>query len=475
MNGDAPAVARRRRRIARQQREKTPEPVARSTVVKPKYSDDESSSTTDVNNRAAAAPVRRASKPQSASASSGEGSRSTATNSSNVAYRNKILQRRDRNMTASPAVRSNSLPRLVAPATSGDELSGGERRSSGGVNVLALLMQAKRSLSIPRSRSKEEAIKRYAEMPIEKAYSLSAQNGRSESRHDANLRRFEEERRRFEQEKERFEREKHRLEQMRFQRMVELERKRSLQRKDKDKWQQVQESASAERQARQKQQEERVQRFLTRSRSKSRDREVIEMSRRKFGQRSFEASTPQDFDYESSTETTISSRAGDFEGMEAIAQPIPVDETPTVTVGASKPEEPQPKEAKQSLLSRLIFGKRKPTPPKPQANGGVRKSRRPIIVDDGGPISLKRILFVEGPIVWRQVLEDHQAEMEAHKRLRNRCIADFLAFALLLGAGGLMFRFIEGTFENFYKCGVKRVKRDFVDHLWISSHNMRFN
>lgn len=35
-----------------------------------------------------------------------------------------------------------------------------------------------------------------------------------------------------------------------------------------------------------------------------------------------------------------------------------------------------------------------------------------------------------------------------------------------------MFRYTEGAFESFYKCGVKRVKRDFLDGLWTDSRRM---
>jgi len=44
---------------------------------------------------------------------------------------------------------------------------------------------------------------------------------------------------------------------------------------------------------------------------------------------------------------------------------------------------------------------------------------------------------------------------------------------LLVGIGGFTFRFVESTFEHFYKCGVKRVKRDFIDGLWVKSQQMR--
>lgn len=59
------------------------------------------------------------------------------------------------------------------------------------------------------------------------------------------------------------------------------------------------------------------------------------------------------------------------------------------------------------------------------------------------------------------------------KRLRNRCIAGLLLVMIYCGLGGFVFRFVEGAFETFYKCGVKRVKRDFLDTLWNYSHNLR--
>ncbi|XP_011645668.1 trichohyalin-like [Pogonomyrmex barbatus] len=59
------------------------------------------------------------------------------------------------------------------------------------------------------------------------------------------------------------------------------------------------------------------------------------------------------------------------------------------------------------------------------------------------------------------------------RQLRNRCIAGLLLVIIYCGLGGFIFRFVEGAFETFYKCGVKRVKRDFLDSLWNYSHNLR--
>lgn len=150
-NVDAPALVRRRRRIARQQREKTPEPIAKTMGgVKPKFSDDESSSTTTTTNEYE---KRRTNsgmilgttrvKVKNASNSSGAGSG----NNSNVAYREKILNRRDRATRPATIVRSQSTPRELPPDSPTPE-SKSPSDTSG--NVVRFFRKAKRSLSIPR-------------------------------------------------------------------------------------------------------------------------------------------------------------------------------------------------------------------------------------------------------------------------------------------------------------------------------------
>nr|CAI5832763.1 unnamed protein product [Callosobruchus analis] len=64
-------------------------------------------------------------------------------------------------------------------------------------------------------------------------------------------------------------------------------------------------------------------------------------------------------------------------------------------------------------------------------------------------------------------------ECKAIKVLKNRCLLEIFLVMVFCGAGGMIFKFTEGSFENYYKCGVKRVKRDFIDMLWIKSHNLR--
>lgn len=318
-------------------------------------------------------------------------------------------------------------------------------------------------------------------MPIAKhASPTKSESGRELSKLESNLRRFEEERRRFQREKERFEREKSQIEQIRFQRLIELERKQSAQRNQTDRRPLQATIPVSDRQKLDK--TEKIQRFLARSRSKSREREMMDAFRlpnssdssQPIVRRRLRSTSADKYgeDYESSTAISSSSRDGDFDNAFVDAtwdtHPLLANEI------AFEPEPPSVREA-QTLLSRLIFGKRKPQRNVSSATQIMTKARHPpIIVDDGGPISIKRILFVETPIVWRQVLDDHTVEWEQNKRLRDRCIADLIALSMFFGAGGLLFRFIEGAFENFYKCGVKRVKRDFIDQLWTSSHNLRF-
>ncbi|XP_055903311.1 trichohyalin [Eupeodes corollae] len=74
---------------------------------------------------------------------------------------------------------------------------------------------------------------------------------------------------------------------------------------------------------------------------------------------------------------------------------------------------------------------------------------------------------------WLKLKADYPRELDAMCRERNKCLVNFIILVLLCGFGGLMFRYTEGSLENIYKCEVRKVKRDFIDHLWTVSHNMR--
>ncbi|KAF2898374.1 hypothetical protein ILUMI_07802 [Ignelater luminosus] len=74
---------------------------------------------------------------------------------------------------------------------------------------------------------------------------------------------------------------------------------------------------------------------------------------------------------------------------------------------------------------------------------------------------------------YKKFKREQYKECERIRRLKNRCICDLMLILIMCGLGGIMFKNVEGAFEDFYKCGVKRVKRDFIDVLWYRSHNMR--
>lgn len=289
---------------------------------------------------------------------------------------------------------------------------------------------------------------------------------------EMNLRRFEDERKIFAMERDKFEREKRQVENMRFQRLLEFERKRSMQQRDREQLA-IEAAAIALAEIEKQRIALELQRQHRRSKSKSREP-------------SFTGSTTEAYgdDYESSTATSSSSRDDDFKDhefaneipFENFDEPADIEMIPSFeTNGIHTPiiEEPIIIEEipKQSLLSQLIFGKAQP---KKITQIPIRKTYLRTRVDVGGPISIRRIVFVESPLVWHQIIELHQREWHQMMRIRNRCIANFIILCIFFGFGGIIFRFIEGAFENFYKCGVRRVKRDFVDHLWSESHDLRF-
>lgn len=81
--------------------------------------------------------------------------------------------------------------------------------------------------------------------------------------------------------------------------------------------------------------------------------------------------------------------------------------------------------------------------------------------------------FHDTKLKFKKYKEEYPQEVETLKKLRNRCISELVIMMIFCGLGALVFKFVEGAFESFYKCGVKRVKRDFIDELWRGSHHLR--
>ncbi|XP_065349235.1 TWiK family of potassium channels protein 7 isoform X1 [Cloeon dipterum] len=82
-------------------------------------------------------------------------------------------------------------------------------------------------------------------------------------------------------------------------------------------------------------------------------------------------------------------------------------------------------------------------------------------------------LLFEVKNAWPQFKEEHDEDWKLIRIEANRCFCSFVILFLFCGFGGFIFRFTESTFEQFYKCGVKRVKRDFIEGLWVKSQQMR--
>lgn len=85
----------------------------------------------------------------------------------------------------------------------------------------------------------------------------------------------------------------------------------------------------------------------------------------------------------------------------------------------------------------------------------------------------KRMTFKELRHHWKQYKAVNTTECERIRLLRNKCMSEIGLIMIFCGLGGIVFKFTEGAFENFYKCGVKRVKRDFIEILWRGSHNLK--
>lgn len=100
---------------------------------------------------------------------------------------------------------------------------------------------------------------------------------------------------------------------------------------------------------------------------------------------------------------------------------------------------------------------------------------RKLITDQPSKVTLMDFLRALRDVVaeFKAFVEQNPKETQIVRRLRNRCLSELMLVMIYCGLGAFVFRFTEGAFETFYKCGVKRVKRDFLDTLWNYSHNLR--
>lgn len=87
--------------------------------------------------------------------------------------------------------------------------------------------------------------------------------------------------------------------------------------------------------------------------------------------------------------------------------------------------------------------------------------------------SLIKHLIQETYEIWKIHKLRHSPQWRQIKIEMRKCLSELLLFLIMCGLGGVIFQYIEGNNEVLKKATVKRVKRDFIDQLWLSSHNLR--
>lgn len=296
------------------------------------------------------------------------------------------------------------------------------------------------------------------------------------SKLDLNLRRFEEERRKFEIERRKFETERRELDRIRVKGLEERDKKRiaegyqqllakrnakeesrkaSLKASDPEESQRLIESFN-------KAQETSLtgERKVKKSASKKRlhPNELVPpntVARRSVSLRRRSSprprhSTSDDADDEYGTER----KGSDSMALGALPPPQPV-----LNGAAKEGEKLIGPEQKRSWFTRIFGGK----------SAVVKKEK-----EHKKPPKKKEMITKASPLSkWQQFKIRNHAEVVEIKRQYRKCIANTIILVILCGVGGLLFRFSEGALDNFYKCGAKKVKRDFIDQLWAKSHSMR--
>ncbi|XP_050357415.1 uncharacterized protein LOC126778088 [Nymphalis io] len=124
---------------------------------------------------------------------------------------------------------------------------------------------------------------------------------------------------------------------------------------------------------------------------------------------------------------------------------------------------------KSTLRKRTIADKNKAKKieEKEEFNKNTLKGEK-VIEDKTATLSLWK--FIAN---WRQFKNEHIDDYNKLRLLRNRCICDLLLLIFMCGLGGMLFKTLEGSFENAYKCGTRGVKRDFIESLWRESYRLK--
>ncbi|CAG9801606.1 unnamed protein product [Chironomus riparius] len=448
-----------RRRTSRTTRETTPDPNRTekiSKVLEQDFSKNRSIETDSNETRYVVKGILNVGPPSPVGSISSSSSGSGPNSSGSHAYRAKILSKKEKSM-AQAVHRSQSSSRQSASCQTNND-------------IFTYLRRAKRSLSAPRKREGSvESVKLTPQMQemkislLEKEnYELSNKSNGNDEKNvllEHNLKRFEEERRQFEMEKLKF-----------------LEDKRELDRL-------------------------RLQRF---------ERYKRELEAKRLGIRpNYDIDNPNDYmvarkiiiDYK--VNENLHSQEAQESGSES-EQEITVVENLQTSVNENKSKECQNDNEEivckndkndneigecsknvQQIAQSHLNGK--------EMLNGVEKSNDRIVpeierknkdnkeyekndFDDIIPMHfwpLCMLLYNEFRHIWKEHKKLYSSEWHHILYELKKCISELLMLMMLCGTGGIILHYIEGNFEMLNKTGVKRVKRDFIDQLWLSSHNLR--
>lgn len=140
-----------------------------------------------------------------------------------------------------------------------------------------------------------------------------------------------------------------------------------------------------------------------------------------------------------------------------------------ITLASDKNNETKPEPVEKSVLRKRSVVGAKTTKKEIKAKE-VEEKTGPKAEVKKKEITRSRIRFIAN---WQQFKQEQNLEYTRIKLLRNRCFCDLLLLVIMCGLGGMMFKTLEGSFENAYKCGTRNVKRDFIESLWRGSHYLR--
>ncbi|XP_053669588.1 uncharacterized protein LOC128719970 [Anopheles marshallii] len=526
-SGAVPVVARRRRRAARQQRESTPDPTRDGSVGSQSNSCDDQSGSESARGRSTVESSPSSSKKSLIERAIEYGS----------SHRNKILARKEKKLSSAVAPRSRSVPRDEGDVPSSPEIFSLLRRAKRSLSAARKPKTDDSSdggrISDTEVRKRRERIERFqSERSRENADGTPAAPLQANlQRFNEERRKFELEKLKFLQEKRELDRMRlRRFEKYREELLEEQSRKLKVKLQEeraksieatplpplapsvahrsrtptrpsdslspvvgKKKILILPKARSSSRSASTSEDEGRLssdegkkqtirRRFSPRKPKRSRSSKLEPGARRApprtDGITSPESELPSDFQPEEpeiqnrrdspEPEMVLTHRraGGQEEEKKQVeiepSKATPVEDSKTEDVSEVKSEEKQAIEVDEDVTL--------------EENGlKVRQRRRPLVLyaEQPGEVFTWRQLAQEWYEMWQDFLDDQPEEIVRMRIQVNHCLFYFAVMVVLCGVGGIAFRLTEGTFESQYKCGVKRVKREFIDQLWLSSHNQR--